>query len=370
MASVKQTTDEDKYYLVYYSQNREDLIISALFSGQKGGFYIDVGSNHPINHSVTKLLYRNGWSGVNIDPNSSLVQLTRFDRKRDIHINAGLGSKSGKEVFRIYSNAGLSTFSEDLMASYSKVSSVFTDMYCDEEVDILTLAEVCRKNDITKIDLLKIDVEGYEKEVLVGNNWDKYRPKVICIENNHKREDWSEYIIQQGYIRIFNDGLNDYFTEEKSGIAEKISAYPEEILKYPHVVDHDVMNYLRLLRLRKSVNYYADLPPSRYTPDINSFKNNVRNSFHELKYLAKQKYSQTYQYTSDSKSVDGAKSNKDSVSYLKKVNQVYAYSMIRRQRMLSAKPVGLHHRMKLVFIDTPAIILPEAVKSIRRRSRK
>ena len=33
-----------------------------------------------------------------------------------------------------------------------------------------------------EIDLLKIDVEGAEADVLAGNDWRRYRPKVIVAE--------------------------------------------------------------------------------------------------------------------------------------------------------------------------------------------
>jgi len=37
-----------------------------------------------------------------------------------------------------------------------------------EEVDVITIDKFCADNDIHRIDLLKVDVEGYEKEVLQG----------------------------------------------------------------------------------------------------------------------------------------------------------------------------------------------------------
>jgi hypothetical protein len=42
---------------------------------------------------------------------------------------------------------------------------------------------------------LKVDVEGLEYEVLIGNDWSKYRPEVICVEANHIDTDLTEFLV-------------------------------------------------------------------------------------------------------------------------------------------------------------------------------
>ena len=37
------------------------------------GIYIDVGCNHPIKFNNTYLLYKRGWSGINIDLDSKSI---------------------------------------------------------------------------------------------------------------------------------------------------------------------------------------------------------------------------------------------------------------------------------------------------------
>ena len=50
-----------------YSQEGEDMILGKIFSGQKHGFYVDVGAHHPLRFSNTYLFYLKGWRGINID---------------------------------------------------------------------------------------------------------------------------------------------------------------------------------------------------------------------------------------------------------------------------------------------------------------
>ena len=39
---------------VSFAQNYEDIVLKRVLEGVVGGFYIDVGANHPIIDSVTK----------------------------------------------------------------------------------------------------------------------------------------------------------------------------------------------------------------------------------------------------------------------------------------------------------------------------
>ena len=56
-----------------YAQFLEDIQLYRALKEIKNGFYIDVGANHPLDHSVTKLFYEKGWSGINIEPSPELV---------------------------------------------------------------------------------------------------------------------------------------------------------------------------------------------------------------------------------------------------------------------------------------------------------
>jgi hypothetical protein len=40
-----------------------------------------------------------------------------------------------------------------------------------------------------EIDFITIDVEGFDLEVLESNNWNKYKPKYILIENYNNKID-------------------------------------------------------------------------------------------------------------------------------------------------------------------------------------
>lgn len=237
---------------VYYSQNREDIILLSFFSDQKKGFYVDVGANDPVKHSVTKLFYDRGWSGLNIEPNEMLLSRLKRRRPRDINMGFAVSDRVGKIKIRLYNSPdgyyGLSTVSSSVQENYEHEHSVNTDNYRDVEVDVITLKKLFDRLKLKTIDFMKVDVEGYEFEVLMGNDWTKYRPRVICIEANHLQKDWREYLISQSYIEVFDDGLNKYYVDERTEIAKKFSYVDTAILAMDGGIKYE--DYIKIIDLQ------------------------------------------------------------------------------------------------------------------------
>ena len=208
-------SDAKEWFEIYYSQNREDLILKSFFPDLKNGFYVDVGAHDPEIFSVTKLFYDIGWKGINIEPQKQYYAKLMKERKRDINLNIALGSKKSEAILREYLDAdGLSTMSTSIMKNYQKdkVFSRVTKKYTDYTIPVTTLESVLASHATgQEINFLKIDVEGLEKEVILGNNWHKYRPQVLCIESNHESEDWHKLLSSASYNKFFFDGLNEYF---------------------------------------------------------------------------------------------------------------------------------------------------------------
>ena len=203
----------DPKAIVSYAQYREDLILLALLLDVKKGYYVDIGANYPTIDSVTKLFYDKGWSGINVEPIKSLHEQLQKERPRDTNLQCGIGSKAGEEaLFREYKNiSGHSTFVDSQKEAHDEsVESV------DYKVQIQTLEQIFNKYKPGHINFLKIDVEGYEYEVIKGNNWLKYRPEVICIEANHIDKPWQKILEQKNYKLFIHDGLNDYYVSKES----------------------------------------------------------------------------------------------------------------------------------------------------------
>ncbi len=83
----------------YFSQTGEDIIIQNFFCDLKDGFYVDAGCHEPIKWSNTFKLYLQGWTGINIDADSTMMKKVSKIRKLDINICVALSDSVKKVTF-------------------------------------------------------------------------------------------------------------------------------------------------------------------------------------------------------------------------------------------------------------------------------
>jgi FkbM family methyltransferase len=206
------------HYKISYAQNNEDRIIAGILKSVKEGFYVDVGANHPEQDSVTKIFYDSGWSGINVEPRQELHEALSEKRSRDINLKVGVASQSGLLRFRSYDVLdGLSTFSQQ---SKKMVGTTLpAASFSDSTVDVLSLDEILNEHRPSgDIHFLKVDVEGMELEVLLGNDWGRFRPWVLCLERGQDagRQAAIHSLLEASkYLHIFFDGINDYWIAQE-----------------------------------------------------------------------------------------------------------------------------------------------------------
>jgi FkbM family methyltransferase len=202
----------DPKALTTYAQYNEDLILLTLLHDVKKGFYVDVGANYPTTDSVTKLFYDKGWRGINIEPIKGLHRMLEQERPDDVNLQVGAGAEEGEATLREYTDvSGHSTFN-----ATQKQQLGSSAKHKDYTVGIRPLKAILKENKAPRIHFLKIDVEGFEYEVIQGNDWKKYRPEVVCIEANHMSKDWRPMLKTAKYKFFIADGLNEYYVAEES----------------------------------------------------------------------------------------------------------------------------------------------------------
>src|SRR5579862_1739496 len=187
---------------VSYAQNFEDVMLWRALKHVGKGFYIDVGAAEPEDLSVTHAFASRGWNGINIEPVESAWRRLNEARPGDINIRAALGREGGEATFFLIGDrSGWSTTSETLAERYRadglEVSPV--------AVPVITLAEICRAHVTGPIHFLKIDVEGAERAVLEGADFNDYRPWILVVEATAPNSqipshmDWEDLVVNAGY---------------------------------------------------------------------------------------------------------------------------------------------------------------------------
>lgn len=200
-----------------YAQELEDLIIYAVVRDVPDGFYIDVGANDPTHISVTKFFYDRGWHGINIEPLRFRCLLLEEMRPRDINLCVGAGNRKGK--LSMFGADGLATFSDETVKQHS-----YHENAAEGSKTILTLTEIFRKHckPNQQVHFCKIDVEGYEREVLEGiQDWDEFRPWMFVMEATLPgtaipcHDKWEDILLKNDYIMALAHGINRYYIDKQ-----------------------------------------------------------------------------------------------------------------------------------------------------------
>jgi len=169
----------EKYTKKSYSSNSIDLIVDYLLKDIKKGTYIDLGCNHPIKYNNTYLLYKRGWSGINIDSDKTSIRLFNRFRKNDFNVNNIVSEDEKiKKLYIYHDRSTINTLDKEL------VDSRTNKPLKEVEEKSTTLNKIIERSPFknTNINLLTIDVEGHEFESLKNFNFSKYKIDVIALE--------------------------------------------------------------------------------------------------------------------------------------------------------------------------------------------
>lgn len=166
-----------------FSQEGEDMILARIFEDKTDGFYLDVGAHHPQRFSNTYYFYLQGWRGINIDATPGSMADFNALRPNDINLEIAISDAKQVLTFYLFNEPALNGFSKDLAAQRDGLNNY--KIISEQRLQTLTLAEVLDTylplNQA--IDFLNVDVEGLDYEVLKSNDWARYRPHFVLVED-------------------------------------------------------------------------------------------------------------------------------------------------------------------------------------------
>ena len=256
-----QDTDESVGPLISYSINAEDVLLRRVFAGRRTGFFIDVGAEDPVNGNDLFGLYELGWRGINIEPNPYYFAQLVQKRPEDLNLQVFLSDEPAEALpFFIVENTGLSTGD----AEQAEIHASHGTEVRQVEMRAVMLKQVLDDAKPPHIDILKIDVEGFEEQVLHGNDWGRYRPSLIMLEANlpqspvRRQTTITEYLEGVGYCFVHHDGLNDFFVEKDFVLPPdsfRTSNVFDNVMRWDMVVLRDT--YDDLQAHSKNVEHYA-----------------------------------------------------------------------------------------------------------------
>ncbi len=150
------------------------------------GFFIEAGANDGYNQSNTYWLERfRGWTGLLVEPMEELFQLCVEERPAATVVRAALvpadfeGSTVRMRFADLMSTVNGPHADEERTALGTVVG--WRDAY-EADVPAETLSSILDRIDAPEVDLLSLDVEGYEPSVLAGLDLDRHAPRWILVE--------------------------------------------------------------------------------------------------------------------------------------------------------------------------------------------
>jgi FkbM family methyltransferase len=203
------------------AQFQEDFALLRLFGADHKGFFLDIGANDGLHGSNTYLLEQHGWKGILIEASPGLAATCQHTRPGSIVVNkAVVGDPNIHTVTLHEYSSGLSGERFDALSSvggpssYEKIAFAAGAGVTTVEVSAARLDDILLEHGVTgRIDFMSIDVEGSELDVLRGFSFDRYRPRVILVEDNSFGSDLtiSNYLDQVGYQPVCRSFVNVWY---------------------------------------------------------------------------------------------------------------------------------------------------------------
>ena len=154
------------------------------------------------------------WSGIMVEPVPHLYErLKKNHEARDNLTFRNVAISKDGSSMKFYSEredkptrqgSGLSSFSKDHILKFARperarmLKTEFNKYFKEEEIKTITFDSLVEGVDY--IDLLHIDVEGYDLEIIKSNDFNKIIPSVILYEyNNLGKNNGMDYLGDLGY---------------------------------------------------------------------------------------------------------------------------------------------------------------------------
>lgn len=191
-----------------FPDRAEDQLKAEFFAALPGGFFVEVGANHPQRGSQSWQFEQDGWTGVLVEPQPDLAERLRALRRAHVVAAACSSPANAGTAMTLHLSGPHSSLNRDLAVT-GIVAETATEVPVRTLDDILDEAKAP-----APIDFVSIDVEGHEVEVLSGFNLERWRPRLILIEDHVASLATHRCLTRGGYRLIRRTGLNGWYVPQ------------------------------------------------------------------------------------------------------------------------------------------------------------
>lgn len=195
------------------------------FAGKESVFFVQVGANDGYNNDCLHsfIITNKNWNGILIEPVKFIFDQLKetyaiVQDNRLIFENVAISSTGGSQSF--YYVAPNANEKEEFpihcyqLGSFDKqhilkhLQGRLAPYIIEEKIETATISEVLNRNNVSCLDLLHIDVEGYDFKVLSTLDFSAYPPKMIIYEHKHLTEE--EYRMARSLLAKHQYAITEY----------------------------------------------------------------------------------------------------------------------------------------------------------------
>jgi FkbM family methyltransferase len=241
----------------YYSQHGEDILLDEIFKDKKQGFFIEVGCIDGKRFSNTLTFEERGWKGFCIEAHADYIEILKKNRPNSMVCHCAVGEKDEeKVVFFANPRGSLSTLDKSRKSEFKAHGKYFTG-FEEQLVTKKSLNTLLCEYNITEIDILSIDIEGYEVEALKGLDLKKYRPNIFVIESDSPEHEHQldSMLIPNGYTKSFKLRQNIFYLIDPK-MEEKVKGrvFNANLVHTRHPLDDEEdINYKIRIRVKVGI---------------------------------------------------------------------------------------------------------------------
>lgn len=188
--------------------------------------FIQIGANDGITADpVYRFARWAGWRGVAVEPSPvpfSRLQRTYRRNPRVTPVMAAVGDAPAVADFFYVEPRPGDPFFTDMVGSFSRehvLRHEIPDVGSRVEqtaVQVRTFDDICRSNGLDRVDLVVLDVEGYDAQLLRTIPFETFDVRAVLYEHWHmtdaERDDVASCLTAAGLTRLFQTGIDAMWT--------------------------------------------------------------------------------------------------------------------------------------------------------------
>jgi FkbM family methyltransferase len=196
----------------------DQVLYENYFKNNKTGFFIESGGYDGVSLSCCLFFEKLGWRGINVEPAKNHFADCSKNRPKAINLNVGLGDKEDILTFKNVvsphgSGAGNGSFEHDDV--HLKELKTYGVSFEEYDIPIITYRKMIQDHKVSHVDLMCLDVEGFEFKVMEGMKGCNILPDIMCIEYSYLGlKKLIQYMKDFGYHFNFISFNNAYFSKE------------------------------------------------------------------------------------------------------------------------------------------------------------